>query len=333
MMKSAFFVDTLQSTLMARLFKYFVARHIMTKKLLVTGLSGFVGCNLRSYLTNQTHTAWTLIDTPPFDLTDAKGVGEAVSHSKPDGVIHLAAQSFVPESFRDPTGTLKTNLLGTLNLLQALKSTGFCGSFLYVSSGDVYGKVPESELPITETRHPKPRNPYGVSKVSAETLCSQWSICETDWRIIIARPFNHIGPGQSDSFLIPEIARQLCSIRRGQQDPELKLGDIDVTRDFLDVRDVISAYFALLERGESGEIYNVCSGKERLVRDIIELMFDIADTKAQIVQDTERMRKTQQRRAVGNYDKLQLATGWHPTIELKHSLKAVLEDWEQRLNS
>ncbi|MCG8669307.1 MAG: GDP-mannose 4,6-dehydratase, partial [Pseudomonadales bacterium] len=229
--------------------------------------------------------------------------------------------------------TINTNLIGTLNLLQALKTADFRGAFLYVSSGDVYGLVEESDLPISESLQPQPRNPYAVSKVSAELLCQQWSYSEPDWRIMIARPFNHIGPGQNDSFLVPEIAKQLCLIKAGQQSPELQLGDIDVTRDFTDVRDVISAYFTILESGKSGEIYNICSGKERLVRDIILTMCELAGVDATITQDETRLRKSQQRRAVGDYGKLASNTGWQPIIELEESLRAILSDWEQRIHS
>src|SRR5690606_31394695 len=127
-------------------------------------------------------------------------------------------------------------LLGTLNRLQALKRRGFNGTCLYVSSGDVYGQVATDQLPISETLLPHPRNPYAVSKLAAEHLCLQWSFSEPDWRILVARPFNHIGPGQSESFLISDMAHQLVRIRRGRQPPELHVGDVDVSRDFLDVR-------------------------------------------------------------------------------------------------
>lgn len=165
------------------------------KQLLVTGLSGFVGGHVRAALACDQQVEWALWPTAAFDLLDAESLDRLFSAGCPDAVIHLAGQTFVPEAFRDPRRTLEVNLLGTLSLLQALKRHGFSGSFLYVSSGDVYGKVEEADLPVRETLLPRPRNPYAVSKVSAELLCQQWSYAES-WRIIVARPFNHIGPGQ-----------------------------------------------------------------------------------------------------------------------------------------
>lgn len=244
-------------------------------------------------------------------------------------MIHLAAQSNVPEAFQDPANTLQVNLLGTLNLLQALKAQGFKGTFLYVSSGDVYGQVPEDQLPITESQSTLPRNPYGVSKLAAEALCRQWSFAEP-WRIMIARPFNHIGAGQSDTFVIPAMARQLVAIKRGLQPPALEIGDIDVTRDFLDVEDVIRAYFSLLEHGENGETYNVCSGVERSVRTLLESLCDLSGVHPQIIQDPAKLRRAEQRRVCGSFAKLRDTTGWQPTITITKTLQSILSDWETR---
>lgn len=303
----------------------------MKKKLLITGLTGFVGQSIQRVLEQDDTLPWSLYAPPQaYDLLQPEQLNALVSNAMPDAVIHLAAQTFVPEAFRDPARTMQVNLLGTLNLLQALKCQGFHGAFLYVSSGDVYGQVPESALPITEDQPAIPRNPYGVSKLAAEALCRQWSFAEP-WRIMIARPFNHIGPGQSDSFVIPSMARQLIAIGKGQQAPSLSVGDIDVTRDFLDVRDVISAYFALLERGANGETYNVCSGTERSVRDLLNLLCDLSGTHPQIVTDEARMRRAEQRRVCGSFVKLEAATGWKPLITMTQTLRNILSDWESRI--
>lgn len=298
------------------------------QRLLVTGLSGFVGQQLRQFL--KAHGAWELVEpVAGYDLLDADSLVSLCHDARADAVIHLAGQTFVPEAFRDPAHTLQVNLLGTLNLLQALKQTDFAGAFLYVSSGDVYGQVDEDLLPISENHAPRPRNPYAVSKVSAELLCLQWSFIEP-WRIMVARPFNHIGPGQSDAFVVPSIARQLVRIRKGLQEPVLELGDIDVTRDFLDVRDVLAAYLALLESGRSGEIYNVCSGHEQSVRGLIYELVRLADVPVEIRQDPARMRRAEQRRVVGSAAKLHNETGWKPGITITETLQSVLSDWETR---
>lgn len=300
----------------------------MKKRLLVTGLTGFVGHHLQALL-DYSDRGWVLITVPePFDLLRPETL-DVWCGQQPDAVIHLAGQTFVPEAFRDPARTLEVNLLGTLNLLQALKAHGFGGAFLYVSSGDVYGQVDAIDMPVTEQLAPRPRNPYAVSKVAAELLCQQWSYTEP-WRIMVARPFNHIGAGQSESFVVSSIARQLVRVCQGVQVPRLEVGDIDVTRDFLDVGDVIEAYLLLLEKGVNGEVYNVCSGHERKVRDIIVEMARLAGVEVELVQDPARMRRAEQRRVVGNSDKLQRETGWKPGIHITDTLQSVLSDWAAR---
>lgn len=220
-------------------------------------------------------------------------------------------------------------MIGTLNLLQSLKDIGFSGNFLYVSSGDVYGQVPEAQLPISETQAANPRNPYSVSKLAAETLCRQWSFVEP-WRITVARPFNHIGPGQNESFIVPSVARQLQRIRKGLQAPRIQVGDVDITRDFIDVQDVVNAYLQLLENGQNGETYNVCSGREQSVRELINDLIRLSGVQAEITTDPTRFRPAEQRRVCGNYAKLHAATGWKPGVDLRDTLKHVLDDWAQR---
>src|SRR5207302_554158 len=191
---------------------------------------------------------------------DRDEVLRAVKILRPRAVIHLAAHSWVPQSFKEPMETYDVNFVGTFNLLSALQKTGFHGRFLFVSSSDIYGQVSPEALPITEEHPSKPRSPYAVSKVAAEALCSQWSQTETDIEIVVARPFVHIGPGQSDRFVISNFARQIIEIKRTRREALVEVGDIDVTRDFTDVRDVVRAYELLLARGVPGEVYNICSG-------------------------------------------------------------------------
>lgn len=301
----------------------------MVSKLLVTGLSGFVGRHLETRLQSPSTQNWQLIPPQAHNLTNAATLDAWLEEACPDAVIHLAGQTFVPEAFRDPSRTLNINLLGTLNLLQALKRRGFQGVFLYVSSGDVYGQVGEANMPIREELLPRPRNPYAVSKLSAELLCLQWGYTEP-WRVLVARPFNHIGSGQGDSFVIPSMAKQLVRVRCGLQPAILEVGDIDVSRDFLDVRDVVEAYLGLLDKGRSGEVYNVCSGQERTVRDMIMDMSQLAGVEVELVQDPARLRKSEQRRVVGSFDKLKKETGWQPGINIMDTLQSVLSDWAAR---
>lgn len=296
------------------------------RDLLVTGQNGFVGRHVTALAAGR----WRVIPHAPHDLLNPVSLDDWLAHCCPAAVIHLAGQTFVPQAFRDPAQTLQINLLGTLNLLQALKRRGFRGTFLYVSSGDVYGQVAVEQLPIPESCPPQPRNPYAVSKLAAEHLCLQWSFSEPDWRILIARPFNHAGPGQADHFVLPDMARQLLRVRQGLQSPQISVGDVDVTRDFLDVRDVVQAYFDLLDKGQPGEIYNVCSGQEQLIRDLIMQMAELADVQITLQQDSTRLRKAEQRRTRGCSNKLQRHTGWQPRVPITTTLRDVLTDWEKR---
>lgn len=302
----------------------------LTRKLFVTGLGGFVGSHLRARLAEGGDVAWRLVGDAPFDLLSPPSLDAVLAQEVPDGVIHLAGQTFVPEAFRNPAATFEVNLLGTLNLLQALQRAGFRGSFLYVSSGDVYGQVEEANLPIDEQLQPRPRNPYAVSKVSAELLCRQWGYTE-GWRCLVARPFNHVGAGQKDAFVLASAARQIARMRQGLQARRLEVGDVDVTRDFLDVQDVLDAYFALLDGGEAGEVYNVCSGRERKIRELILELADLADIDIELIQDPTRMRRAEQRRVCGSYRKLHEATGWMPNITIRQTLTTILSDWESRV--
>ncbi|AIY42852.1 UDP-glucose 4-epimerase [Collimonas arenae] len=301
------------------------------KRLFITGQSGFVGLTFERLREHSVAAhGWQLISAAgSYDLLDPASLDLVLQQARPDAVIHLAGQTFIPEAFRDPAHTLDVNLKGTLNLLQALQGNGFSGTFLYVSSGDVYGKVNPELLPISEQQPARPQNPYAVSKSAAELLCYQWS-CNLPWRIMIARPFNHIGAGQREDFVISSVARQLARIRLGLQEPRIQVGDVDVTRDFLDVEDVISAYLSLLEKGQNGEIYNVCSGKEYLIRDMIASMLYLTEIDAAIEQDPSRLRPSDLRRVKGDNRKLTLATGWQPAIPMQQTLLSVLQDWDAR---
>lgn len=293
--------------------------------LLVTGLSGFVG----SYLAGVPGAADLALEGRPVDLVSAEDVRSAVARLRPAAVIHLAAQSSVAQSGQDAASTYRVNFDGTFHLLRALEAAGFRGRMLYVGSGEVYGRVEEGRMPVAEDEPLRPRNPYAVSKVAAEALCYQWSQTGP-FEIVMARPFNHIGPRQSPVFAVADFARQIVAFRRTGGDARLMVGDIDATRDFTDVRDIVEAYRALLEKGRNGEVYNVCSGVERSLRDIIEGLFEAAGVRMEIAVAPERLRPSEQRRMRGSFDKLQAHTGWRPRIALPETLADIVAYWEGR---
>lgn len=298
------------------------------KRLLVTGRHGFVGGTLaRMVATDPVLDGWQLIETPEtWDLRDPLATQVTVEDAAPDAVLHLAAQSWVPDAFKDPATTLAVNVLGTLHLLQALQRTGFRGRMVFAGTGDVYGRVPDDALPVAEARLPAPRNPYSVSKLAAEALCYQWTVTE-GLDIVMTRPFNHIGAGQSERFVVSDFARQVAQIKCGRRKPVVMVGDIDVTRDFTDVGDVIRAYFALLRAGATGEVYNVCSGRDRSIRSLLERLAALAGVTVSIEQEPARMRRSEQRRMRGDPDKIRRATGWLAATPLDESLTAMLQHW------
>ena len=293
------------------------------KTLLVTGASGFVGTWAMRLFAEHPQWGYRPQALPPVDLRDADAVVAALAGPLPDAVLHLAAQSFVPRSFEAPAETFEINLLGSLNLLQALQQQGFGGRFLYVSSGDVYGRVPEAELPVGPGRAPEPRSPYAVSKIAAEQLCLQrWRSDGLD--ALVARPFNHIGPGQDARFVVPSLAQQLRAIAAGRQPPVIEAGDIDTTRDFLDVRDVVAAYASLLRAGRAGQVYTIGSGVERRVRELLDLMCAQLGIRVELRQDPARMRPAEQRRMVADATLLREHTGWSPAFSIQDTLRDIL---------
>ena len=299
----------------------------MENSILVTGDLGFVG---RHALEQWPDSIGLAQNCPEIDIRDKSALCRCISQVKPQFVVHLAGVSFVPDAFRDPRGTLEINFMATLNLLEALAESDFLGRFLFVSSGDAYGLVPENLLPIQETLSLRPRNPYAASKAAAEALCYQWSQTGP-FEVMVARPFNHIGPRQAPNFAVSDFAKQIAEIKSGNKPPALSVGNIDVTRDFTDVRDVLSAYRAILKHGQNGETYNVCSGTERSLRELIEQLLEIADVTASIEHDPIRNRPSDQPRVRGSFEKLRAHTGWHPTIPLSETLTNLYFYWENEI--
>ena len=294
---------------------------------LVTGDTGFVG---QHALATWPGAVGLSALGAALDIRDKGKLLSCLGAFQPDAVLHLAALSFVPDSFRSPEATFEVNFLGTLRLLEALAETGFRGRFLFVGTGDAYGLVPADAVPITEDRALRPRSPYAVSKAAAEALCFQWSQTGP-FEVIMARPFNHIGAGQAPTFAISDFARQIAEIGAGRRAPVLQVGDIDVTRDFTDVSDVLHAYELLLLHGHNGEVYNICSGKERSVRSLLEGLLRLAGVQADIVRDPARCRPSDQQRVCGSHEKLTQHTGWQPVVPMDDTLLNLHRYWEKEI--
>ena len=292
-----------------------------TQRVLVTGQNGFVG----RYLINEHQCIGFEDINGRIDLNSTSRTGEFLVAADIEYVIHLAAQSHVPTSWQNPIGTMTANLSGTINLLQQLNDVGFTGRFLYVSSGDVYGRVDADNLPILETQPVNPGNPYAVSKVAAEFYCMQFAQ-RTKFDILIARPFNHIGRGQSERFVVPKLLRQARQASKSKINRPIPVGNIDVTRDFSDIRDIVAAYFLILEKGKCNETYNVCSGIETRVGDLLDVAKKHYSVKNRTQIDKTLLRANEQKRAVGSNRKIVKDTGWMPVFSPNETVRNMIVD-------
>ena len=298
---------------------------------LVTGAGGFVGRYLVEALRARGDTVFPFGgpsdagDAPRIDLRDTQGLRAALESSAPDVIFHLAAQPFVPESIAAPMATYEVNTLGTARLTQAIyayvSAGGSMPRLLFTSSAEVYGKRDPSEFPLRESLATNPANPYAASKAAAEAILLG-EVRGLHLNAVIARSFNHIGPGQSDRFVVASFAQQLARIAAGGE-PLLMVGNLDAKRDFLDVRDVVAAYLALADSGVRGEIYNVCSGVARPIRDALRELIIAARVPVEVREDPDRMRPSDTPIFVGDSTKLQRATGWEPRIVFAASIRAI----------
>lgn len=300
---------------------------------LVTGGNGFVGRHLcrelRARGIEVAVAERTLASGPidfPLDLSNDESVRDVVERARATVVFHLAAQAFVPAATDDPLGTYDTNTIGTARLIEAIRAlpTGARPTLLYVSSGEVYGAHEPGDYPLRETAYTSPATPYAASKLAAEAVVCA-SVRTYGIAAIVTRAFNHIGPGQSDRFVVAKFAQRLAAIAAGGS-PLFPVGNLTTERDFLDVRDVVAAYADLAERGVPGETYNVCSGVPTKISEVLRQLVMVARVGLEIREDPALMRESDVPVFYGDNAKLVAATGWKPAYSLARSLRDVYED-------
>lgn len=299
-------------------------------KVLVTGAAGFVGTHLLRHLTEMgDHVIG--VDrgfADHVDITDAAAVRELIGRIEPTAIYHLAGWADVGGSWKAPVESFRVNAEGTLNVLSAAAEAGV-ERVLAVSSADVYGKVDPSELPLTEDSPLRPASPYAVSKVAADYLGLQaW--LGNGLPVLRVRAFNHLGPGQTDKFVAPALASRIAHAERDGGDV-LPIGDLSARRDFTDVRDVVRAYRLLMQHGEPGEVYNVCSGVDLAVQDLADQLLAQARIPLRFETDPELLRPVEVPVLRGSYERLAAATGWKPEIPISQTLTDLLEDWRGRV--
>lgn len=304
-------------------------------RVLVTGADGFVGRHVCEALraaghepvagVHATGSAGVTGDEIFLELRDPENLRAALARVRPDVVVHLAAQASVAAATSAPLEAFDVNAGGTLRLFEAIRARSERPPrVVYVSSGEVYGARPAHELPLRENSAAAPATPYAASKLAGEAIALAWH-ASYGVPVVVARAFNHIGPGQSPRFAVPSFARGLAAIAEGGE-PVLQVGNLEAQRDFLDVRDVARAYVALAERGADGEIYNVCSGRPVALREILRQLITIARVPVEVRQDPALMRANDVPVAYGDNAKLIAATGWQPSYALSRSLADVYAD-------
>jgi len=306
-------------------------------KALITGIDGFVGRHLGEFLHRQgvavvgiqhirkpKPTKPSPMELHSCDLRNYKRLLSIVDDSKPDYVFHLAGRNHEGNSISSLWELFETNILGTLHLLQAIQKSCSPKILIAISSA-VYGITP-TRRKISENRSLRPVTPYGVSKAAQELLAHQYA--HEGLKILIARSFNLVGPGQHESFVCSGLARQYVEIKRGLRRAEIRVGNLKSRRDFCDVRDAVRAYWLLMQYGNFGDVYNICSARSYSVQMIVQALMKITGIKGNVIIDAPRLKKVDIPSQVGSYAKLLRHTGWRPEIALDQSLRDLFTYWE-----
>ena len=316
-------------------------------RVLITGITGLVGSHLADYL-----LALGDIEVVGFkrwrspddnirhlddrvrmlegDIEDAFSMANAIETSKPDRIFHLAAQSYPGESWGAPATTIRANVLGTLNVLEAARRFVPDARIHLAGSAAAYGLVPAAEMPIKEDRPLHPLSPYGVSKAATEMLGYQ-ALHAYGQQIYLTRSFIHIGPRQGVRPAAQTFARQIAEAEAGKRPPVVEVGNLTVRRDFLDVADAVRGLWALIEHGMVGEVYNLCSGNAPKIGDLLDIYLGLAAIPVEVREDPARLRPADEAILVGDYSKLQAATGWQPQVSLEESARRILDHWRKQV--
>lgn len=313
------------------------------KRVLITGVSGFAGSFLAEHLlANSNYEVFgTYHSTTPqlfnnsqlqlvkVDLENGEMVDALIHQTKPDIVVHLAALTSPADSFSDPSRTITNNVVGQVNLLEAMRKHNLqAARITIVSSADVYGLIKPSDLPIDEETPFRPGNPYGVSKITQDYLGLQYFL-SYKLDIVRVRPFNHIGPRQGDRFAIASFAKQIAEIEKGKKEPVMSVGNLEAKKDFTDVRDIVRAYELLFDKGKTGEAYNLGSGKAYSIQELLDKLLSFSSVTISIEKDPKLMRPSDTTYLICDNTKLHTATGWKPEVPIDETLKDILDYWRE----
>ncbi|MBI28603.1 MAG: GDP-6-deoxy-D-mannose reductase [Alphaproteobacteria bacterium MarineAlpha5_Bin11] len=315
-------------------------------KILITGIDGFVGNYFAKFLlkSNKDKIFGTglsfvnsaaykdlsrLTTTGTVDLTNKQDTYDFLKSCKPDLIIHLAAQSSIPISWENPFRTININMMSTYNLLESICELNLMPKkVLVISAAAAYGHVKKNGELITEKDEFSPDNPYAVSKVGSEMIANQFMV-KHKLNINIARPFTHIGPGQSDKFVCSEFAKTISLIEKGSIKNNLSVGNLEIRRDFLDVRDVVFAYDLIINKSKPGEIFNVCSGRGTSIKSILDSLLGQSNKNINIEIDRSKFRENEAKCIVGDNSKIVNMLKWNPRFNINQSLLDILNYWRE----
>ncbi len=319
------------------------------EKILITGLSGFVARHFLDYLENSHIRTQVLgIDIQPIsifsdfkyidfsyaciDLLQEEEIERILFQFQPEYILHLASYSSVAFSWKNPILSFQNNVNIFLNLLEVIRKYSLNTRILSIGSSEEYGNINTSDIPLKETARLDPLSPYAVARVSQEML-SRLYANSYNQDIVMTRSFNHIGPGQSDVFVVSSFVRRILEAKlNGEHNIELPVGNIDIVRDFLDVRDVVRAYYKLLHQGKKGEVYNVCSGRAIRLSEVITVIADLLEVEVIPLIDKKLIRPNDNMLIVGDNSKLCKDTDWYPKYDMKDSINDIIQYWKLKIN-
>jgi GDP-4-dehydro-6-deoxy-D-mannose reductase len=317
-------------------------------RVLITGITGFAGSHLAEHILNR-HP-----DTEVFGLVrwrsrmenivhiqeklrlfeaDMKEMGslkKALKEIRPDWVFHLAAQSFVPTSWKCPAETFAINAIGQINLFEAILSLSLSPRIHVAGSSEEYGQVNSDEIPMYETNPLRPLSPYAVSKVAQDLLAWQY-FKSYGLDTVRTRGFNHTGPRRGEVFICSNFAKQIAEIEKKKKEPVISVGNLEAKRDFSDVRDIAIAYWLSLEKGKSGEVYNIGTGKTYTMEEVLDILLSMTEVQVTVQVDPERLRPSDVPVLLSDSSKFRKVTGWEPKIPFRQSLQDLLDYWRERV--
>jgi GDP-4-dehydro-6-deoxy-D-mannose reductase len=317
-------------------------------RVLITGITGFAGSHLAEYILAQHPEAevfgivrWRSrmenvlhirdkIELYEADLKDMVSLQGCLAHVKPDRIFHLAAQSFVPASWRCPAETFAINAIGQVNLFEAVLSLKLSPRIHVAGSSEEYGHVNPQEVPMKETNPLRPLSPYAVSKVAQDLLGYQYHQ-SYGLRVVRSRGFNHTGPRRGEVFATSSFAKQIAEIESKKREPVIYVGNLEAKRDFSDVRDIVRAYWLCLEKGEDGEVYNIGSGVSCAIKEVLDILLSLSKVKVRVEVDQKRLRPSDVPILLSDSSKFMSLTGWKPEIPFRKTLSDLLDYWRKRV--